>query len=146
MDNLPDKELARDLALFASNDYQIYKQRLEPITLNYARRVVRGNFDKKLAIQGLANNLARDVLVRYWKEYSQWSESSSRPPIMNKATKTVFGEEMFNEIEEAVKDQAKEMKAGKIDLFGRPRAKVVKRKLPKQIRQSRGDISLKQVR
>lgn len=99
----PDTVLARELALYASNDQQIYNSRLKPFIINYGRRKAKGTFNKTRAIEGLANNLAKDIQNKYWKEFSP----SSRPPAMDQATKMAFGREMLNEIEEAIDDFAK---------------------------------------
>jgi hypothetical protein len=109
-----DKILARELALYASNDSTIYRQRLVPFQTNYAKRKAKGTFNKKRAIEGLANNLAKDVQAKYWKE-----NASGRPPVMDKSTKMAFGEEMLDEIEEGIDDIAEDIRTGKRDKLGR---------------------------
>ena len=117
---MADKVLARELALYASNDSQIYRQRLEPFQKNYGLRKAKGTFNKALAIQGLANNLARDVLKKYWRETVG---RNVRPPAMDKATKMEFGRHMLDEIMEGVNDIAKDIKSGRRDGLGNLRRK-----------------------
>jgi len=97
-----DTILARELVLFATNDYDIYRQRIQPFIKNYARKIKAGTWDRDKGIQGLANNLAKDVQKAYW-----WTVLRSRtPPTMNRATKLVFGEELLEEIMPAIQDLA----------------------------------------
>lgn len=109
-----DKILAKELALYASNDSTIHRQRLVPFQINYAKRKAKGIFNHQRAIDGLANNLAKDVQAKYWREFS-----SGRPPVMDKATKQEFGKVMLDEIMEGIDDIASDIKSGRRDGLGR---------------------------
>lgn len=96
----PDVILARELALYAINDSQIYRQRIIPFIKNYARKKRKGIFDKKKAIEGLANLLAKDVQKKYWEE-----TLGTPPPDMDQATKIAFGEELLDDMMETIEEE-----------------------------------------
>jgi len=109
-----DTVLARELALYASNDADIYRQWIIPAAQNLAHKKVQQKFDRALAVKGLAAG-AKFVQKRYWKEYS-----GGHPAVMNLATKLAFGEEMYGEIEELVDDMVKEILVGARTRMGQP--------------------------
>ena len=108
-----DTVLARELALYAMNDASIHRQRIEPFAMNYGIKKAKGTFNKDRAIEGLANNLAKDVQNKYSKELG-----GGKAPEMNKATKMAFGAELLEDMTEMIDDIAADIKAGRRDKRG----------------------------
>ena len=106
--NNTDRVLARELALYARNDSHIYQSRIEPFIVNFIRKKVRGVFNKQRAIEGLANNLAKDVQRAYLREFFERTL-----PIMSHNDKIAFGEEMLDEMEEIIRGYSKLLKIRK---------------------------------
>lgn len=59
--------MAEELCLFIINDGRLYRQITQPTILNFARKKVKGIFDKKLAVTGL-DHLIKEGAARYNKE------------------------------------------------------------------------------
>jgi hypothetical protein len=106
-DQSADVTLAKELALFATNDANIYRQYIDSVVRNLAHKRVRGIFDRDQALKLLTYG-AKYVQQRYWKEVS----GSDDPPPMNKATKLAFAEELYGEIEEAIETVTREILMG----------------------------------
>ena len=60
--------VAREMVLLAGNDYELFKQRVEPITRNLVRKLEKGIFDKEKAAK-LVEYLMDDVAKKYGKPY-----------------------------------------------------------------------------
>ena len=107
-----DRHWARELALFIENDATLYRQQYKPIALNYARKMVKGNFNKEMAIKGIIY-LVENGRKKYSKEFS--SRGSVIP--MNGATKEACAKELYDGVMDLAKFYAKQMialkKAGK---------------------------------
>jgi hypothetical protein len=67
----------RELVLYASNDRGLRNRRINPFAKNYAKKRVAGTYNKRKAIQGLANNLVPDILKTYGKEFGKLPSVSS---------------------------------------------------------------------
>ena len=63
-----DIETATELLVYAANDADIYKSRVEPITKNLQRKIERGIFDQEKAVK-LVMYLMDDVAKKYAKVY-----------------------------------------------------------------------------
>lgn len=107
-----DQHWARELALFIENDGTLYRQQYVPIALNYARKMVKGNFNKEMAIKGIIN-LVENGRKKYSREFG--SRGSLIP--MNGATKEACARELYDGVLDLAKFYAKQMaalkKAGK---------------------------------
>jgi len=101
-DSEADEVLARELALFAINDADIYRQRIYPFIKNYARKKRRGVYDETRAVEGLANNLAKETQGQYWGLVLP----TGPIPQMNRSTKMAFGRELLELIQESIDDEA----------------------------------------
>ena len=106
-DTSADVTLARELALYASNDSALSRNYIDPVVRNLANKRVRQIFDRDKALQLIALG-AKYIQQRYWKEMS----GSDDPPPMNSATKLAFAEELYGEIEERINDVTREILMG----------------------------------
>ncbi len=102
-----DLHWARELALFIENDGDLYRQQYRSIVLNYARKKMKGTFDKEQAIKGIIN------LVETGRR--RYSRGMVVP--MNGATKEACARELYpgvmDEVNFVYKQMMKLKKAGK---------------------------------
>lgn len=61
-------EAARELYLFAMNDFQTYENAYKPTTKNMARKIARGTFDKEKAVIAF-DHVATFAAKRYAEEF-----------------------------------------------------------------------------
>ena len=82
--NLPtykDKEAAREIQLFADNDYQLYQQRKRPILINLGKKYKKGTYDTHKAAK-LWRYYIDAAMQKYHKEFGgrgKWSNLLSVP-------------------------------------------------------------------
>jgi len=62
------ESIARELVLLAGNDYELYKQQVEPITKNLERKLNKGIFRQELA-EKLVKYLMDNVAKKYAEHY-----------------------------------------------------------------------------
>ena len=87
-----DRDMARELALFADNNEDLYRQKIQSFISNYARKMKRGEFNKQRAIEGLANNLFPEAKKKYIQE------TGIDLGRVDKGTKMLFGKIMLENI------------------------------------------------
>ena len=109
---------AVEFVLYAENDADLYRQRLQPWTVNFGRKMAAGKFDRKLAVGALADYLAKEVQTKYFKESGG---GYSPTPEMTKATKLAFGELMLDSMMEEIQNVADDIKAGRRNKLGHPK-------------------------
>ena len=63
-----NESIASELVLLAGNDYELYKQQVEPITKNLDRKIAKGIFNKDKAAV-LVKYLMDNVSKKYAKHY-----------------------------------------------------------------------------
>ena len=100
-----DKISMREFRIFAMNDYPTYRH-LEAFADNYAKKKVKGTYNKTKAIQGLANNAVPRLLKKYGKDYGNIGTISS-------SGKKKLGQALLSEISELIDWKVKEIKAKK---------------------------------
>lgn len=110
-----DRTLAREIYLFAINDYTLYRQQGVPIIMNLARKKAKGIFNRRLAIK----------LYGYWVDNARrrygGGDMWHGPMVpMNGATKRYLAVLALRHYEEGINDQAKKI------VVRRPRKKVAK--------------------
>lgn len=98
-----DEEAAKELALFAENDGDLYRQRITPCITNLAKKMVKGVFDKEKSVK-LWQYVADDAAKRYQKEFGDTFNAGTR-----RMTAAMLADSYMEEIE----DQAKELEAKK---------------------------------
>ena len=82
--NIPtykDKDAARDVQLFADNDYMLYQQRKRPILINLGKKYKKGTYDVNKAAK-LWRYYVDAALQKYHKEYKnsgKWYDMLSVP-------------------------------------------------------------------
>lgn len=64
----PDEHLVRELVLYAQNDGDLYRQRVQPIMANLRKKMEKGTYDPEKAIK-VWQYLADDAAKRYTKEF-----------------------------------------------------------------------------
>lgn len=89
--DIVDKPLAKELCMWAENDYKLYKLLSVEWYNNFARKIGRGVFDKQKAIEGLARNYVPKVAQSYSKE-------NRRPLRVSAATKLAVAKYLMNEV------------------------------------------------
>ncbi|MFA5136951.1 MAG: hypothetical protein WC489_06220 [Patescibacteria group bacterium] len=101
-----DRTFARELALYIENDAGLYRQQYKPIALNFARKKVKGQFNKQLAIKGIIH-LVESGRRKYSKEFG--ARGQILP--MNAATKEECAKLLFPGIHDEANYFYKKMKA-----------------------------------
>ena len=81
-----DKVMAREIELFADNEYKLY-QKLQAIHTNYALKRKRGVWDKEKAIKGLVTMYVTPAITEYRRQFGLGS--------VNSATKTAIAKEVY---------------------------------------------------
>ncbi len=92
-----DETTADELKIWLDNDFQVYRTYYFWIK-NYARKMKRGVYTKKLAIKGIANNFVPQIMRRY--------KSANGLGTVNKCTKLYLGLEIVDSIEEDIKNES----------------------------------------
>jgi hypothetical protein len=91
---------ATELKIYVENDGMLYRQMVVPWTKNLMTKAVKGVFNKKLAIKGLANNLFTEGAKRYAKDFASPGEWSSIFPVpARKIAAEMWLEDFFAEAE-----------------------------------------------
>ena len=91
------------LDLYYSNDYDLYRIYYAWVK-NYARKMKGGRYQKKLAIQGIANNYVPIIITHFKKNNDRDSYRRYMGGTVNKCTKQKLALEIVNEIESALKN------------------------------------------
>jgi hypothetical protein len=76
-----DKDAAREIQLFADNDYMLYQQRKRPILINLGKKYKKGTYDVQKAAK-LWRYYIDAAMQKYHKEYGsrgKWSNLLSVP-------------------------------------------------------------------
>lgn len=100
-----DKVSVREFRLYAMNDYPTYRQ-LEAFAVNYAKKKVKGTYNKTKAIQGLANNVVPRILAKYKKDYGMFGTVSA-------AGKRKIAQGLLYDIAELIQWEVNKIKAKK---------------------------------
>ena len=105
MTKQPANEIdARELALYATNDGDLYRQRAQPIMLNLARKMVRGVYDPALAVTAW-RYMADDAAKKYSREFG--------PCAFSPATRDLAAIEIGESYAEELAEIAAMLKTGK---------------------------------
>jgi hypothetical protein len=72
-----DKDAAREIQLFADNDYQLYSQRLRPILINLSKKHKKGIYDVAKAAK-LFRYFIDAAMQKYNKDFGSKSDSWSK--------------------------------------------------------------------
>ena len=98
LDEGVDEVAARELTLYIENDSTIYRQRIQPIIKNLARKMKKGTYDPELAIKGFMYAVEHGI-KSYNKEFGPGFK-------IDKVTKRKVAEDLrdnfMDEIEDAV--------------------------------------------
>jgi len=92
-----DETTATELKLWLDNTFSLYRTYYFWIK-NYARKMKRGVYTKKLAIKGIAFNFVPQIMRDY--------KDANGLGTVNKCTKLFLGLEIVDSIEEDIKDQS----------------------------------------
>ena len=87
----------RELVLYATNDGDLYRQRVLPIVANLARKVKKGTFDATLSVK-LWRYLADDAAKKYRSDFRM---SGGFDPATREAAAREFAEHYDEAIREA---------------------------------------------
>lgn len=122
-----DESLASELAIEIENDGQLYHQMIEPTAKNYARKMAKGTYDEKLALQGIRNNIVEEGIRRYKKNNDL---SYIR---VSKATKEETARRLLPAIKEYAQDIFKEKSSKSKKTHSRRRSSAKPEEPRKQI-------------
>jgi hypothetical protein len=92
-----DETTATELKIWLDNTFHLYRMYYDWVK-NYARKMKRGAYTKKLAIKGIAGNLV-PLIMRDYKHENGLGK-------VNKCTKLFLGLEIVDSIEESIKDRS----------------------------------------
>jgi len=98
-----DKAMARELTLFIENDGNLYRQITTPIISNYAKKKVKGTFNKTNALKGLLN-LVEAGRKKYIREFGSLGSQVSMD------TKKEIARNLYPLINEQASVEAKRLK------------------------------------
>ena len=90
-----DETTATELKIWYDNTFHLYRMQFDWLK-NFARKMKRGKYIKKLAIKGIANNLVPLIMRDYKIENGLVK--------INKCTKLFLGLEIVDSLEESLKD------------------------------------------
>ena len=90
-----DETTATELKIWYDNTFHLYRMQFDWLK-NFARKMKRGKYIKKLAIKGIANNLV-PLIMRDYKIENGLGK-------INKCTKLFLGLEIVDALEESLKD------------------------------------------
>ena len=105
-----DRVIAVELETYIMNDGTLYRQMRRPIALNYARKMVRGTYDRELAVKGVTH-LVKEGITKYEREFRMHKLQLPRE-VIEKIAKGVLAE-MMPEINDTAKEMKALKKAGK---------------------------------
>jgi len=94
----PSKTDLRELSLYAENDGTLYRSTFVPFAKNYAKKIVKGTYNQRLAIKGLADNAVPRVLEKYGKD-------NGTLPSMSNAGKKQLGQILLRYVLRIAKEQ-----------------------------------------
>lgn len=117
-----DKALARELTLFIDNDGKLYEQVTKPLMNNYAKKKVKGNFTKTLALKGILN-LVEAGRKKYIKDFGSLGARVSME------TKKEVAKQLYPMVNEGATFEAKRLRKvanAKKKLNSKPRKKKKK--------------------
>lgn len=93
----------REMELWLDNTYELY-QRKEAWTLNYARKMNKGKYNRQKALEGIANNLVPEVIKDYRKNNGDFMDVGEGRSYylgrVSKADKMAMARPMLESIEE----------------------------------------------
>lgn len=90
---------ARELFLYATNDYKLYTSYVQPILNNFRRKVKNGTFNANLAPKAF-DRCVKDAARRYCKEFG--SPNQAYHEVFNAATRREAAQMMFNYFEDEI--------------------------------------------
>jgi len=94
-----DEVAARELTLYIENDASLYRQRIQPIIKNLARKMKKGTFDAELAQKGFMYAVEHG-LKNYNKEFGPGFK-------IDKDTKKKVAQDLLDNFMDEIEDAAK---------------------------------------
>ena len=104
-----DKHAVNEIVLFIRNDSQLYRQQWTPIVLNYAKRKVKGTFNKQLAVKGVVN-LVNTGIQKYKREFGLQGAAEYGLSRVSMETKQAAAKELLGFMMEEINETAKDLK------------------------------------
>ena len=95
-----DEPYVTEIALYAENDADIYKQSTQAWIKNFARKMKKGTYDHEKGLQAIADYLVPRALEKYNKDFGSQKKFN---PLERKKT----AEEIIDSIEEQAQYEAK---------------------------------------
>lgn len=105
---------------------EIYSRHTLPVMKMLTKRIIRGTFEKDLAIKGIVSGIIEPSLPKIKQEYNAYYDDGSYH--VNKVsaeTKEIIAEALLEEYEELIRDMVNDAKKSK---------RVVKKKIVKKTR------------
>ena len=106
-----DKEGARELALYAINNGELYRQRTQPVILNQASKLAADTFDPTQAPK-IWRYVADDAAQRYTREFVVHGSNGTYGPF-NVASRVAAAAEIAEHYREDVAEMAADLKAAR---------------------------------
>ncbi len=99
LDEAADEVAARELTLYIENDASLYRQRVQPIIKNLARKMKKGTFDAELAVKGFMYAVEHG-LKNYKKDFGPGFK-------IDKDTKKKVAQDLLDNFMDEIEDAAK---------------------------------------
>ncbi len=105
--NEVDEIAARELAIYTTNDGQLYRQQAQPIILNLAKKIIKGVYDPQLALKlwgYLAEAGAKGYVREFGSRDDKWFE------MFPASTRRAAAEEIAEHYQEELDDKVAELR------------------------------------
>ena len=103
-----DEDWGEEIALYILNDSQLYRTGTTAFIMNYARKKVKGTYDRTLAIKGL-EILVKRGMEKYARDFRiPWKQMLNQ---INVPTRRYAAKEILNHITDEINEKTKQMRA-----------------------------------
>lgn len=99
-----DDKFAEYATQWILSDGDTYRRSTDLLIYNYAKKVFRGEYDSKRAIEGYIH-VIESVLPRIKRDYNEYHEGERYVTTVSRDTKVVIAREMMAEYEETLRDR-----------------------------------------
>jgi len=108
-----NKHAANEIVLYIENDSGLYRRMYRPIVTNLAKKVVKKQYKRDLAVKGVVH-LVNEGIRKYRKEFGpEGSREYGLGPGVTQATKEAAARELLRGMTEEIREEVKKMKGKK---------------------------------
>jgi hypothetical protein len=103
-----DEDVAEELALYIINDRRLYDERRRPLEITYAKKVLKGTFDRKAALKGVVTAVVAPGIQQYKRELGAYSLTPTGR--VSQQIKDLAAEEILDHMMDEIREFARLMK------------------------------------